>query len=169
VDWYTPLGLYVNQPYSKNPPRKVVRTKLQWMMIRSKGLPHIPPDSRKQRAAFPPNYVHSLDSTHMMLTALHCQRSGATFSSVHDSFWTHAANVAVMNRICREQFVELHSQPILEDLQKHFERNYSNLKLVRPLKSKESGDEKNLTSFEGRPEPGNFDVKEVLNSTYFFC
>lgn len=99
MDWYTPLGLYVRQPYSRKPPRKVVRTKLQWMLIKSKGLPHIPPDSRKQRGAFPPNFVHSLDSTHMMLTALFCQRSGATFSSVHDSFWTHAANVNVMNQV----------------------------------------------------------------------
>ena len=99
VDWYTPLGLYVRQPYSRKPPGKVVRTKLQWMLIKSKGLPHIPPDSRKQGGAFPPNFVHSLDSTHMMLTALFCQRSGATFSSVHDSFWTHAANVNVMNQV----------------------------------------------------------------------
>ncbi|XP_068730519.1 DNA-directed RNA polymerase, mitochondrial-like [Montipora capricornis] len=169
VDWYTPLGLYVSQPYSKNPPRKVVRTKLQWMLIKSKGLPHIPPDSRKQRGAFPPNFVHSLDSTHMMLTALYCQRSGATFSSVHDSFWTHAANVGVMNRICREQFVKLHSQPILEELQKHFEKNYANLKLIRPLKSKGSGEERTHASFQGRPKPGDFDLKDVLNSTYFFC
>jgi len=169
VDWYTPLGLYVRQPYSRKPPRKVVRTKLQWMLIKSKGLPHIPPDSRKQRGAFPPNFVHSLDSTHMMLTALFCQRSGATFSSVHDSFWTHAANVNVMNQICREQFVKLHSEPILEELQKHFEKNYSNLKLVRPLKSKETGEERTHVSFEGRPEHGDFDIKEVLNSTYFFC
>ena len=28
----------------------------------------------KQKNAFPPNFVHSLDSTHMLLTALHCQR-----------------------------------------------------------------------------------------------
>lgn len=29
----------------------------------------------KQRNAFPPNYIHSLDAAHMMLTALHCQKS----------------------------------------------------------------------------------------------
>jgi DNA-directed RNA polymerase len=28
----------------------------------------------KQKNAFPPNYIHSLDSTHMMLTALYCQK-----------------------------------------------------------------------------------------------
>lgn len=32
------------------------------------------PDTVKQKNAFPPNFIHSLDSTHMMLTALHCFR-----------------------------------------------------------------------------------------------
>jgi len=169
VDWYTPLGLYVRQPYCRKPVRHVIRTNLQWLLLQATGLPDIPPDTRKQRGAFPPNFVHSLDSTHMMLTALYCQRSGSTFASVHDSFWTHAANVGVMNRICREQFVALHSEPILEELQKHFHENYSGLKLNRPLKSKETGEEKTYVSFEGRPEHGDFDIKEVLNSTYFFC
>lgn len=30
----------------------------------------------RQKTAFPPNYIHSLDSSHMMLTALACQRAG---------------------------------------------------------------------------------------------
>ena len=33
---------------------------------------------------------------------------------MHDSFWTHAGSVEEMNRILREEFVGLHSQPILE-------------------------------------------------------
>ena len=31
----------------------------------------------KQKTAFPPNYIHCLDSSHMMLTALACKREGA--------------------------------------------------------------------------------------------
>jgi hypothetical protein len=27
----------------------------------------------RQRSAFPPNYIHSIDSTHMMMTALACR------------------------------------------------------------------------------------------------
>lgn len=30
----------------------------------------------RQRTAFPPNYIHSIDSTHMMMTALECSRLG---------------------------------------------------------------------------------------------
>lgn len=32
------------------------------------------PDTVKQKNAFPPNFIHSLDSTHMMLTSLYCYR-----------------------------------------------------------------------------------------------
>lgn len=30
----------------------------------------------RQRSAFPPNYIHSIDSTHMMMTALECSKQG---------------------------------------------------------------------------------------------
>ena len=37
-------------------------------------------------------------------------------AGVHDSFWTHAADVDKMNQILRERFVELYKQPILENV-----------------------------------------------------
>ncbi len=61
------------------------------------------PNTQKQKNGFPPNFVHSLDSSHMMLTSVHMWRRGLTFASVHDCFWTHACSVEEMNRICREQ------------------------------------------------------------------
>lgn len=112
VDWYTPLGLYVCQPYSKRSV-KTIKTKLQGIEIPAKSFSQSPPDSRKQKQAFPPNYVHSLDSTHMMLTALYCQRAGVTFSSVHDSYWTHSANVDVMNKV--SEVVQVGSREWVED------------------------------------------------------
>ena len=82
------------------------------------------PNNIKQRNAFPPNYVHSLDSTHMMMTALQCARHGLTFVSVHDSFWTHACDVDRLNQFTREQFVALHSRPLLELLSRDFLAKY---------------------------------------------
>lgn len=98
IRWVTPLDLPVIQPYTAKPPKR----------------------SSKQRTSFAPNFVHSLDSSHMMLTALNCDKAGLTFVSVHDCFWTHANKVPLMSQICREQFVLLHSQPILEDLARSF-------------------------------------------------
>lgn len=57
------------------------------------------PDSLKQKNAFAPNFIHSLDSSHMMLTSLHCNQEDVTFVSVHDCFWTHPCTVDIMNRV----------------------------------------------------------------------
>ena len=46
----------------------------------------LPPDTRKQKNAMPPNFVHSLDSTHMMLTALHSHQS--VLMDVHRVLYT---------------------------------------------------------------------------------
>uniref|UniRef100_A0A8C0FSB5 DNA-directed RNA polymerase n=1 Tax=Bubo bubo TaxID=30461 RepID=A0A8C0FSB5_BUBBB len=114
VEWVTPLGLPIVQPYYRSkstllPPPTLCCRK---------------PDTVKQKNAFPPNFIHSLDSTHMMLTALHCLRSGLTFVSVHDCYWTHALTVDAMNQICRQQFVALHSEKILQDLSKFMVEKY---------------------------------------------
>ena len=37
---------------------------------------YLPVIKTKQRTAFPPNYIHSLDSAHMMLTAIACSKAG---------------------------------------------------------------------------------------------
>ncbi|KJH44976.1 DNA-directed RNA polymerase, partial [Dictyocaulus viviparus] len=100
MEWITPLGLPVVQPYVKARERK--------------GRVIYSPVSTKQVGAFPPNLVHSLDSSHMMMTCLDCSRRGITFAAVHDCFWTHASTVDDMGILCREQFVRLHSEPILQ-------------------------------------------------------
>lgn len=110
----------------------------------------------KQKNAFPPNFVHSLDASHMMLTSLHCEKMGVTFSSIHDCFWTHPSTVEIMNKICREQFIALHSQPILQDLSQYFCETYKNL----------PQDKKNI--FTKIPPRGDFDLSSVMKSIYFF-
>lgn len=58
MSWVTPLGLPVIQPYRQST-RKIVRTLLQ-MIILAVDSEDLPVSSRKQRSAFPPNFVHSL-------------------------------------------------------------------------------------------------------------
>uniref|UniRef100_M8C8F6 DNA-directed RNA polymerase n=1 Tax=Aegilops tauschii TaxID=37682 RepID=M8C8F6_AEGTA len=105
---------------------------------------------KRQRTAFPPNFVHSLDGSHMMMTAVACKKQGLYFAGVHDSYWTHACDVDTMNKILREKFVELYDAPILENLLESFRTAFPKLK------------------FPPLPERGNFDMKDVLQSTYFF-
>ncbi|XP_023376242.1 DNA-directed RNA polymerase, mitochondrial, partial [Pteropus vampyrus] len=111
VEWVTPLGIPVIQPYHHDS-KVLIGGGIQSLTFSNSGDTSQKPNTLKQKNGFPPNFIHSLDSSHMMLTALHCYRKGLTFVSVHDCFWTHAADVAVMNQVCREQFVRLHSQPI---------------------------------------------------------
>lgn len=56
---------------------------------------------KKQRSSFPPNYIHSLDGAHMMMTAMACREEGMSFAGVHDSYWTHACDVDRMNVLIR--------------------------------------------------------------------
>ncbi|OAY31446.1 DNA-directed RNA polymerase 3B, chloroplastic isoform X2 [Manihot esculenta] len=146
VRWTTPLGLPVLQPYYKSE-RHLIRTSLQVLALQREGSSV---EVRKQRTAFPPNFVHSLDGSHMMMTAVACRDADLRFAGVHDSFWTHASDVDLMNRILREKFVELYSTPILENLLENFQTSYPTLK------------------FPPLPERGNFDLQEVLRSPYFF-
>lgn len=37
-------------------------------------------DKRAQRTGFPPNYIHSLDSAHMMETSMECSAQGIAFA-----------------------------------------------------------------------------------------
>ncbi|OEL14072.1 DNA-directed RNA polymerase 3B, chloroplastic [Dichanthelium oligosanthes] len=146
VKWTSPVGLPVVQPYKKYK-NYMIRTSLQCLALRREG------DAiaiQRQKAAFPPNFVHSLDSSHMMMTAIACKEAGLHFAGVHDSFWVHACDVDQMNQILREQFVELYSMPILENLLEEFQTSFPTLE------------------FPPCPPQGNFDVREVLTSTYFF-
>ncbi|GMT33111.1 hypothetical protein PFISCL1PPCAC_24408, partial [Pristionchus fissidentatus] len=110
VEWVTPLGLPVMQPYTKHASKK--------------GRLILLPIMSKQENAFPPNLVHSLDSTHMMLTALHVSHRGLTFAAVHDCFWTHAADVDVMGEECRKQFVALHQEDLVKGFSQQMKDSY---------------------------------------------
>ncbi|KAJ7943280.1 DNA-directed RNA polymerase [Quillaja saponaria] len=146
VRWTTPLGLPVIQPY-RILGRHLIKTSLQVLTLQRETDKVM---VKRQRTAFPPNFVHSLDGSHMMMTAVACKKAGLNFAGVHDSYWTHACDVDEMNRILREKFVELYEAPILEDLLESFKKSFPTL------------------DFPHLPERGDFDLKEVLASPYFF-
>jgi len=127
VIWTTLLGLPIVQPYRKAG-RKQIMTQLQTVYISDPNQPQSV-NTSKQVSAFPPNFVHSLDATHMMLTALQCDREGLTFAAVHDSYWTHAASVDEMSTAIRDCFVHLHSSNVLENLLTEFRARYQGYKV----------------------------------------
>eukprot|EP01138_Halocafeteria_seosinensis_P012841 gb/GECG01013117.1/.p1 GENE.gb/GECG01013117.1/~~gb/GECG01013117.1/.p1 ORF type:complete len:1066 (+),score=121.31 gb/GECG01013117.1/:1-3198(+) len=148
VSWVTPLGLPVVQPYRRQQ-ALLVKTILQDVVVVNDS-DQLPVSSQRQKSAFPPNYIHSLDSTHMLLTAIDCTRRGLTFSAVHDSFWTHAADVDTMNVSIRDQFIKLYSMPLLEQFRETLQIRFPHI------------------DFPPLPERGNLDLEEIRQSAYFF-
>ncbi|CAD6567431.1 MAG: DNA-directed RNA polymerase [Alectoria sarmentosa] len=122
VIWTTPLKMPVVQPYRKASTRRI-DTNLQSITIMHRTAAD-PVHKVKQLQAFPPNFIHSLDATHMFLTALKCHEVGLTFASIHDSFWTHAGDVNMMNRIIRDAFIRMHSEDIVGRLAAEFNARY---------------------------------------------
>ncbi|XVF43309.1 hypothetical protein PTKIN_Ptkin02bG0030000 [Pterospermum kingtungense] len=145
VRWTTSLGLPVVQPY-RQLGRHLIKTSLQVLTLQRETDKVM---VKRQRTAFPPNFVHSLDGSHMMMTAVACKKAGLNFAGVHDSYWTHACDVDEMNRILREKFVELYEAPILENLLESFQKSFPSL-VFPPL-----------------PERGDFDLREMVSTVFF--
>ena len=148
VAWLSPIGIPAVQPYRQRRSRTVV-TVMQTVTMTDDG-DDLPVHKSRQCTAFPPNYVHSLDSSHMLLTAIEMDRRGLAYSAVHDSFWTHACDVDEMNEALRDCFVDLYSQPLLSDLKESWELRYPEVE------------------FPELPELGCLDLNEVKSATYFF-
>ncbi|KAI1302981.1 DNA-directed RNA polymerase [Xylaria venustula] len=123
IVWTTPLRMPIVQPYRKSGSR-VISTCLQDLVLQIPERSD-PVNRRKQLQAFPPNFIHSLDASHMLLSALECDEKGLSFAAVHDSFWTHAADVDVMNRVLRDAFIRIHSENVIGRLAAEFSARYS--------------------------------------------
>lgn len=185
VEWVTPLGFPVVQPYSKSlnrtgqiqgnlfkySPQKLEKTDTK---------DNIKVNGMKHRNGFAPNFIHSLDSCHTMLTALHLWPMGVTYASVHDCYWTHASDVEKMNKVCRDQFVALHSHPILEELSDLFKDKFlmgeveedtdnhiGKMEATKREKALIDGKKREIL-FSNVPSKGKLDLQVVRDSVYFF-
>lgn len=147
LKWKTPLGFPVVQSYHSDRFHRV--TTVAHILIARVHDESAPLLARKHIASFPPNFIHSIDASHMFLTARECRRAGITFAAVHDNFWTHAEDRPIQDRILREQFVALHERPILTDL-------HQQLQSLAPK------------SLPPPPDSGSFDIRSVIDSAYFF-
>ncbi|KAK4184836.1 hypothetical protein QBC35DRAFT_505042 [Podospora australis] len=133
IVWTTPLRMPVVQPYRSSGSR-VVPTSIQDLVLEDKKRTD-PVHRRKQLQGFPPNFIHSLDASHMMLSALQCHEQGITFAAVHDSFWTHARDVDTMNTVLRDSFIRIHSEDVIGRLKAEFEARHRGSIYLAKLKA----------------------------------
>lgn len=148
VSWISPVNVPIVQPYRRSQPYTII-TLFQHIILSNSG-DSLPVHKTRQVSAFPPNYVHSLDSSHMLLTALEMDKRGLAFSAVHDSFWTHPCDIDEMNGVLRDCFVDLYSKPLLEELKESWELRYPDI------------------SFPDIPKRGTLDLNDVKKAPYFF-
>ena len=106
------------------------------------------PDIQIFQAGISPNFIHSIDASHMAIVIAHWEGS---FGAIHDSFSTHASDVDALGGLTREAFVAIYD---LEDPYKAI----ADMVLT--------GSAALDISY---PATGQLDIKEVLKSKYFFC
>lgn len=154
ISWIAPAGLLVVQEYKKEK-SKCLNTVIGGIRIREsfdQVSDEIDPD--RQVLAIAPNFVHSCDASHLMRTVSACADRGITnFHMIHDSYGTHATDSVDLSIILREQFIELYSGNVLQDL-------VDGLALFLPPEA--------LKDVPPPPAQGDFDLKEVMRSKYFF-
>ena len=148
VCWETPLGFEVIQPY-RNSKRHQVLT-LQQVFRVNVCRRTLPVSPRRQMSGAAPNFVHSLDATHMAMTAIRCDKEEIAFAAVHDSYVTHAGTMPNVAVILREEFVKLHAKPAHIDLYEQFCKRYPKIEFPAP------------------PECGTLNLNRVLEAEYFF-
>lgn len=148
--WQTPLGLEVQQVDFRAEKVKVSidgGRKVEFKIYTNEL------DATAHKKGLSPNYIHSLDASHLMMTvnAL-TQRGISDIVTVHDSFATHANDVTTLSRTLRESFVVLHKKEILPELCQFWEELFGVEQKKIPYVDK-----------------GSFDLDEVLKSEYFFA
>lgn len=148
VEWISPIGLHVRQPYYSMGSPKRIRTVVQRLCLDREDKSK--PAKGRQKLGVAPNYIHSVDGSHMLMVSLRCDKEGIAFAGTHDSFASHACNSRRLGEIVREEFCRLHETPLLLDLSNQWHTIHHDVKFPDP------------------PEHGSFDLSEVMKAQFAF-
>lgn len=148
VEWTTPSGFRVRQAYYKTVAKKITTIAGRAILYEKDADAQI--RVKKQATSIAPNIIHSFDAAHMILTI--AAAGDISFSVIHDSFGTHAADMPALGLVIREQFVEMYKTNWFESLQAEFQAMVGpDVPLIKP------------------PARGDFKIEQVLNSNFFFA
>ncbi len=154
LQWTSPIGYPCFQDYKNAKPVTVdtmICGRMQVKYLESTD----ELDKARMRNAFPPNFVHSMDATHLMKTVTAALDMGISqFALVHDSYGVPAGLCEGFHKVIRAQFIDLYSIDRLWMLRKEQQKR-------NPGRAEE---------YPGLDEvlPGEFDIEEIANAPYFF-
>jgi DNA-directed RNA polymerase len=146
IGWVAPSGFPVHQVYNEVELVHVRSLLLGGVRIRC-GMVGDEPSSNRHKNGIAPNFVHSMDASHLTLTVLAAGRAGIdSLAMIHDDYGTHAADTQKLYELIREQFVEMYET---YDPLRDFSNSYSGLPAI--------------------PPSGGLDLQQVLTSKFFFA
>ena len=156
IRWATPVGFPVMQAYWDITPH-IIKTALQGSIVKlTMGKATDKLDRKSQTNGISPNFIHSCDAAHMMLTTARATQEGIhSFAMIHDSFGTTAAQTEDLFRIVRESFVEMYEGvDVLENFRDEIAYQLTAEKMAElpPL-----------------PARGSLDLQGVLRSRFCFA
>ena len=156
IRWSSAVGFPVMQAYW-DIKHRIVETALQGKIIKvTMGEKLDVLDRKAQTNGIAPNFVHSCDAAHMMLTTTRASQEGIdSFAMIHDSFGTTAADTEDLFRIVRESFVELYEDvDVLEQFKDEIVRQLSDDAVLK---------------LPELPIRGSLDLQGVLESRFCFA
>ena len=153
VNWWTPLGLPVQQQYLKME-TKYIRTRfgesIRIPLYYQEVSPNEDLDANGQKNGIAPNFIHSLDSTHLMMVVNNAGLSN--YTTIHDSFGTSLGEARALQRVIREQLYKLYTE-------------HSPIEEFKAYVEAMTGED--LSELQ-EPTIGNLDLKCILESTFIF-
>lgn len=153
ISWHTPLGFPVVQAYRNFKPVRVETNLNGKRVTMSLQEEQLTIDTSKSAAAIAPNFVHSMDATHLQLVAHTAKEEGITdIALIHDSFGTYACDTPRFYGIIRETFVKMYETPVFENFKAELEAQL--------------GDDIKLPDL---PTTGTLDPEDILESKYCFA
>jgi DNA-directed RNA polymerase len=148
--WTTPTGFKVYQGTRKTEAVRVMTQlcgKIQLTLAEATE----EMDMYRQANGSAPNFVHSMDASHMTTCLVYASALGMTdFHMIHDSFGTYAADMDEFHKCIRESFVDLYAE---KDVLGTFK---AQLETGRPFVLADT------------PSMGKLDINSVIDSEYFF-
>jgi DNA-directed RNA polymerase len=150
LTWTTPTGFIVEQVVYRDEALRV-RTQLFGGMALQLREPTGRLDVRRMKNCAAPNYVHSMDASHLIKSVNGFHAAGIdSIAVIHDSFGTHAGNTDALRAVLSREFVELYLEDRLEEFKEEVEESLlEEIDLEVPM-------------------VGTLDLLDVLNSEYCF-
>jgi len=147
VRWTNPDGLPVVQPHRQEGIVRIHTAVAQLSVAYDDAKAKV--KAQDQIRAVAPDMVHSLDACHLHRVARRSAQDRFDLATCHDGFGSHAVSYDTLGATLAEEFAGLHERPILSNVWQEWQRTYQ-IRLPEP------------------PQPGTFDIREVLKATYPF-